>query len=111
MDRTLDQIARENAAIHNRYRSKSPIHYERPPHFAEVEAARFHQYQSRFGAEPVPRYHRTSASNVAHLSPEPVHVVERRVSPGRVVYQGPPMGAPVPIPGPMVRERVVGHSS
>lgn len=45
------------------------------------EDVRQTQYHSRFGAELAGgvKYHRTSASNVAHLSPEPVgsHVQTR----------------------------------
>lgn len=99
----LDALARDNAAIHSRYRSKSPIHYERPAFDGVDERVRQHQYYSRFGAElgvpvPGPRYHRTSASNVAHLSPEQLPVITQ----GGRHEVGPPV---------VVRERVVGHSS
>ena len=69
-DRGPDLINRDAAAAY-RYRSKSPIH---GPQFEEL---RQQQYHSRFGVElaGAARYHRTSATNVHHLSPEPgVHV-------------------------------------
>jgi hypothetical protein len=69
-DRSGDLLTRDAAAAY-RYRSKSPIHGG--PQFEEL---RQQQYHSRFGVELAggPRYHRTSATNVMHLSPEPVGV-------------------------------------
>jgi hypothetical protein len=71
-DRSADLINRDAAAAY-RYRSKSPIH---GPQFEEL---RQQQYHSRFGVELAggARYHRTSATNVHHLSPEPVHVTQQ----------------------------------
>lgn len=86
-------IARDMAAAH-RYRSKSPIHGG--PAFDEL---RQNQYHSRFGVELAggPKYHRTSATNVQHLSPEPVgshfqtrtHVIpeHKTVQEAHVTYQ------------------------